>query len=40
MKWIKQIFGIKPEEDELGTTDISLEKSKFANVIIGGNSKL
>lgn len=31
MRWIKQIFGIKPEEDESGATDISLEKSKFAN---------
>tara|TARA_B100000123_G_C25701210_1_gene415390 strand:- start:34 stop:327 length:294 start_codon:yes stop_codon:yes gene_type:complete len=33
MKWLKQIFGIKPEDDFIqpGATDVILERSKFAN---------
>tara|TARA_Y200000002_G_C22676361_1_gene662258 strand:- start:1759 stop:2052 length:294 start_codon:yes stop_codon:yes gene_type:complete len=33
MKWLKQIFGVKPEDDEIqsGATDVILERTKFAN---------
>ena len=35
MKWIKQIFGIKPEDEQtmaqIGAADVIVERQKFAN---------